>query len=87
MWSVVYKATVTETTSNNQDSDVYRTNRMENLRRDSICISHLSNYNTWNELSTTLSDHVWKLKKNNRLQYFMAGGQKSKAIRTKYKCV
>ena len=78
---VVYKATVTETTSKNQETYIGLTeNEFKtrfNLHKSSFKLEH-------KRTSTTLSDHVWKLKKEkHQLQYFMAGGKKSKAIRTK----
>ena len=59
---VVYKATVTETTSNNQETYIGLTeNEFKtrfNLHKSSFKLEH-------KRTSTTLSDHVWKLKKNN----------------------
>ena len=58
---VVYKATVTETTSNNQETYIGLTeNEFKtrfNLHKSSFKLEH-------NRTSTTFSDHVWKLKKN-----------------------
>ena len=58
----VYKATVTETTSNNQETYIGLTeNEFKtrfNLHKSSFKLEH-------KRTSTTLSDHVWKLKKNN----------------------
>ena len=59
---VVYKATVTETTSNNQETykglteNEFKTRF--NLHKPSFKLEH-------KRTSTTLSDHVWKLKKEN----------------------
>ena len=59
---VVYKATVTETTSNNQETHIGLTeNEFKtrfNLHKSSFKLEH-------KRTSTTLSDHVWKLKKKN----------------------
>ena len=59
---VVYKATVTETTSNNQETYIGLTeNEFKtrfNLHKSSFKLEH-------KQTSTTLSDHVWKLKKKN----------------------
>ena len=59
---VLYKATVTETTSNNQETYIGLTeNEFKtrfNLHKSSFKIEH-------KRTSTTLSDHVWKLKKKN----------------------
>ena len=57
---VVYKATVTETTSNNQGTYIglneFKTRF--NLHKSSFKLEH-------KRTSTTLSDHVWKLNKKN----------------------
>ena len=57
---VVYKATVTETTSNNQETYIGLTeNEFKtrfNLHKSSFKLEH-------QRTSTTLTDHVWKLKK------------------------
>ena len=59
---VVYKATVTETTSNNQETYIGLTeNEFKtrfNLHKSSFKLEP-------KRTSTTLSDHVWKLKKKN----------------------
>ena len=59
---VVYKATVTETTSNNQETYIGLTgNEFKtrfNLHKSSFKLEH-------KRTSTTPSDHVWKLKKKN----------------------
>ena len=59
---VVYKATVTETTSNNQETYIGLTeNEFKtrfNLYKSSFKLEHKIT-------STALSDHVWKLKKKN----------------------
>ena len=59
---VVYKATVTETTSNNQETYIGLTeNEFKtrfNLHKSSFKLEH-------KRTSTTLSNHVWKLKKKN----------------------
>ena len=59
---VVYKATVTETTWNNQETYIGLTeNKFKtrfNLHKSSFKLEH-------KRTSTTLSDHVWKLKKKN----------------------
>ena len=59
---VVYKATVTETTSNNQKTYIGLTeNKFKtrfNLHKSSFKLEHKRS-------STTLSDNVWKLKKKN----------------------
>ena len=59
---VVYKATVTETTSKNQETYIGLTeNEFKtrfNLHKSSFKLEH-------KRTSTTLSDHVWKLKKKN----------------------
>ena len=59
---VVYKATVTETTSNNQDTYIGLTeNEFKtrfNLHKSSFKLEH-------KRTSTTLSEHVWKLKNKN----------------------
>ena len=73
---VVYKATVTETTSNNQETYIGLTEiefkTRFSLHRSSFKLKH-------KRTSTTLSDHVWKLKKNkqqHQLQYQRGGRQK-----------
>ena len=59
---VVYKATVTETTSNNQETYIGLTeNEFKtrfNLHKSSFKLKH-------NRTSTTLSEYVWKLKNKN----------------------
>ena len=71
----VYKATVTETTSNNQETYIGLTEN--ELRLDSICISHLSNQNT-RELQQHLSNMFGNLKKQeHQLQCQMGDRQKS----------
>ena len=59
---VVYKATVTETTSDNQETYIGLTEnefKMRfNLQKSSFKLEH-------KRTSTTLSEHVWKLKNNN----------------------
>ena len=59
---VVYKATVTETNSNNQETYIGLTeNEFKtrfNLHKSSLRLKH-------KRTATTLSDHVWKLKKKN----------------------
>ena len=59
---VVYKATVTETTSNNQETYIGLTeNEFKtriNLHKSSFKLKH-------KRTSTTLSEHVWKLKNKN----------------------
>ena len=58
----IYKATVTETTSNNQETYIGLTeNKFKtrfNLHKSSFKLEH-------KRTPTTLSDHVWKLKKKN----------------------
>ena len=58
---VVYKATVTETTSNNQETYTRLTENefktIFNLHKSTIKLKH-------KRTSTTLSEHVWKLKNN-----------------------
>ena len=60
---VVYKATVTETTSNNQETYIGLTeNEFKtrfNFHKSSFKLEH-------KRTSTTLSEHVWKLKKKNK---------------------
>ena len=78
---VEYKATGTETTSNNQAPHNYRTNRNE---FNTIICLHKSSFKLEHKrTSTTLSDHVWKLKKNkkNRLQHQMGDCQKGESFR------
>ena len=59
---VVYKATVTETTSNNQETYIGLTENEFKTRFN----LHKSSFKLENKrTSTTLSDHVWKLKKKN----------------------
>ena len=59
---VVYKATATETTSNNQETYIGLTGNAFktrfNLHKSSFKLEH-------KRTSTALSDHVWKLKKKN----------------------
>ena len=59
---VVYKATVTETTSNNHETYIRLTlnefNKRFNLHRSSFKLEH-------KRTSTALCDHVWKLKNKN----------------------
>ena len=59
---VVYKATVTETTSNNQETYIWLTeNEFKtrfNLHKPSFKLEH-------KRTSTTLNEHVWKLKNKN----------------------
>ena len=79
---VVHKATVTETTSNNQETYIGLTENefktIFNLHKSSFKLEH-------KRTSTTLSEHVWKLKKqDHQLEYHMGDRQKSKAIRTKW---
>ena len=69
-------AIVTETTSNNQETYIgLRENEFKtrfNLHKSSLKLEH-------KRTSTTLSDHVWKLKKQqHRLQHQMGGRQKMK---------
>ena len=60
--SFVYKATVTDTTSNNQETYIGLT---ENEFKTKFNL-HKSSFNLEpKQTSTTLSDHVWKLKKKN----------------------
>ena len=63
---VVYKATVTETTSNNQETYIGLTeNELKtrfNLHKSSVKLEH-------KRTSTTLSDHVWKLKKEKNINF------------------
>ena len=74
--------TVTETTSNNQETYIGLTeNEFKtrfNLQKSSFKLEHKIT-------STTLTEHVWKKKKKqeHQLQYQMGDCQKSKAIRTK----
>ena len=64
---IVYKATVTETTSNNQETYIGLTeNEFKtrfNLHKSSFKLEH-------KRTSTTFSEHVWKLKKNNFGLYY-----------------
>ena len=80
---VVYKATVTETTSINHESYIGLTENKfktrSNLHKSSFKLEH-------KRTSTTLSEDVWKLKKKkqeHQVQYQMGDRQNSKAIRTK----
>ena len=78
---VVYKATVTETTSNNQETYIGLTeNEFKtkfNLHKSSFKLEHKGT-------SSTLSEHVWKLKKQeHQLQYPMGVCKKVKAIHSK----
>ena len=74
---VVYKATVTETTSNNQETYKEYKTRF-NLHKSSFKLEH-------KRTSTTLSEHNYlEIKKQkHQLQHQMGGRQKSEAIRTK----
>ena len=78
---VVYKATLTETISNNQETYIGLTeNEFKtrfNLDKSSFKLEH-------KRTSTTLGEHVWELKnKKHQRQHQMGGRQKSEAIRTK----
>ena len=70
---VVYKATVTETTSNNQETYIGLTeNEFKtrfNLHKSSFKLEH-------KRTSTTLSEHVWKLK--NKIITSTSNGRSSK---------
>ena len=59
---VVYKATVTETISNNQETYIGLT---ENEIKTRLNLHKSSFKLEQKRTSTTLSDHVWKLKKKN----------------------
>ena len=63
---VVYKATVTETTSNNQETYIGLTEiefkTRFSLHRSSFKLKH-------KRTSTTLSDHVWKFKKKKTINF------------------
>ena len=63
---VVYKATVTETISNNQETYIGLTeNKFKtrfNLHKSSFKLEH-------KRTSATLSEHVWKLKKNKNINF------------------
>ena len=73
---VVYKARVTETTSNNQETYVGPT---VNEFKTRCKLHNLSFKLEHKRTSTTLSDHVWKFKKKkHRLQYQMRIRQKVK---------
>ena len=81
---VVHKATLTETTSRNEETYIGLTeNEFKtrfNLHKSSFKLEH-------KRTSKTLSEHVWKLKKKQQkklqLQHQLGGRQKSEAIRTK----
>ena len=79
---VVYEATVTETTLNNQETYIGLTeNEFKtrfNFHKSSFKLEH-------KRTQTALSEHVRKLKKQqeHQLQYHMGDRQQSKAIRTK----
>ena len=78
---MVYKATVTVSTSNNQETYIGLTeNEFKtrfNLHKPSFKLEH-------KRTSTTLSEHALKLKKQeHQLQYQLGDSPKSKAIRTK----
>ena len=77
---VVYKSTVTETTSYSQATYIGRTEHefktRFNLHKSSFKLEH-------KRTSTTLSEHVWKFKKKHQLQNQMGDRQKGKFIRTK----
>ena len=76
----VNKVTVTGTTSNDQETYIGPTENefktIFNLRNSSFKLEH-------KRTSTTLSDHVWKFKKQkHQLQHQMGSRQKSEAIST-----
>ena len=63
---IVYKATVTETTLNNQKTYIRQTENdfktRFNWHKSSFKLEH-------KRTSTTLSEHVWKLKKNKNINF------------------
>ena len=77
---VVYKATVTETTSNNQETYI---GLIENDFKTRFDLHKLSFKLEHKRTSAALSDHVWKIKKNHRLQHQMGDLRKDEAIRTR----